>query len=330
MLIDLLSYTIRSMLQITVRKDSVLGLKDQIKRQLRAAITSGSLVRGERIPSSHDLAVMLHVNRNTVAQAYRELVLEGYMESMVGSGTVVSNRIPDGDASCIPQMVRQMLDEAHRCGCSEEQLLDELVAAMAVRASDNVQKRVLVVDCSIEAIDYVRSRIETEVGAGTEGMLIQDVEENPAAARALIRSVDLIVCGLSYMEDLRAAIPDCETSVLGVMLRPDIRVVRELLRLRPGTTAGYCCANQRSAETIYRSSLFDHGVELRRIIVGLDDSARARTLLEPCSVIFVTGPTAYRLEPILRADQRVVKVDIELEPGSIDLIKEMLTGCSRV
>jgi hypothetical protein len=40
----------------------------------------------------------------------------------------------------------------------------------------------------------------------------------------------------------------------------------------------------------------------------------------------VTSPTAHRLTPILRPDQRVVKVDIELEAGSIDLIKEMLAS----
>jgi len=76
------------MIHLAIRKDTSLGLKDQIKRQIRAAIVSGSLVAGERIPSSHDLAIMLHVNRNTVAQAYRELVLEGYMQSTVGSGSL--------------------------------------------------------------------------------------------------------------------------------------------------------------------------------------------------------------------------------------------------
>ena len=321
-----MNHTIRQMIHLAVRKDTSLGLKDQIKRQIRAAITSGSLAAGERIPSSHDLAIMLHVNRNTVAQAYRELVLEGYMQSTVGSGTVVAEHVPHAVTSGLPQIVRQMLDEARQSGFSEEQLFDELVAAMASRTADDSEKHVMVVDCSSEAVEYVRTRIETEIGVSTSGMLIQDVEENPDEALALARNADLIVCGLSYMEDLRAAIPHCETNVIGVMLRPDIRVVRELLRLAPGSTAGYCCSNQRSAETLYRSSLFDHGVELRRVIVGLDDSEKARNLLEPCSVIFVTSPTAHRLTPILRPDQRVVKVDIELEAGSIDLIKEMLAS----
>ena len=323
---SIVDHTIRTMLQLAVRRGTSIGLKDQIKRQLRAAIASGSLAKGERIPSSHDLAIMLHVNRNTVAQAYRELVLEGYMESTVGSGTVVSGRIPDSNWAGISQMVRRMLDEARTMGYSDEQLLDEVVAATATRSADPTEKRVMVVDCSAEAVEYICTMIESEIGAATAGMLIQDVEENPEDALALARTVDLIVCGLSYLEDLRAAIPGCETNVIGVMLRPDIRVVRELLRLTPGSTAGYCCANQRSAETLYRSSLFDHGIELRRVIVGLDDSATARNLLEPCSVVFVTAPTVHRLTPILRPDQRMVKVDIELEPGSIDLIREMLTS----
>lgn len=314
------------MFHLAIRRDSPLGLKDQIKRQIRAAIASGSLSKGERIPSSHDLSIMLHVNRNTVAQAYRELVAEGYMESTVGSGTVVSGRIPDGNAAGISQVVRRMLDEARGMGYSDEQLLDEVVSATANRSVDPTQKCVMVVDCSAEAVDYLRFRIETEVGAATVGMLIQEVEQRRVDALEMAERADLVVCGLSYIEDFRAAVPQCRTNVLGVMLRPDIRVVRELLRLAPGSTAGYCCANQRSAETLYRSSLFDHGVELRRVIVGLDDSERARELLQPCSVIFVTSPVVQRLAPLLRPDQRMVKVDIELEPGSIDLIKEMLNA----
>ena len=100
------------MIHLAVRKDASLGLKDQSKRQIRAATASRSLVRDERIPSSSDIAAMLRINRNTVALAYRDPTQEEGPETITASGTVISNRVPHAGTSGIPQIVRRMLEEA--------------------------------------------------------------------------------------------------------------------------------------------------------------------------------------------------------------------------
>lgn len=63
----------------------------QLYERVRAAILAGQLEPGARLPSSRGLASELGVARNTVALAYELLLLEGYIEGRVGSGTRVAS-----------------------------------------------------------------------------------------------------------------------------------------------------------------------------------------------------------------------------------------------
>ncbi|MFF0158886.1 PLP-dependent aminotransferase family protein [Streptomyces sp. NPDC005263] len=57
---------------------------------LRAAVRSGRLTPGTRLPSSRALAADLGIARNTVADAYADLVAEGWLTARQGSGTRVA------------------------------------------------------------------------------------------------------------------------------------------------------------------------------------------------------------------------------------------------
>lgn len=72
-----------------------MPLYRQLYRRLRGAILTGQLRRGERLPSTRTLASDLGVSRFTVVTAYDLLELEGYLETQVGSGSVVSQHVPD-------------------------------------------------------------------------------------------------------------------------------------------------------------------------------------------------------------------------------------------
>ncbi|MEV4945128.1 PLP-dependent aminotransferase family protein [Streptomyces sp. NPDC053755] len=59
---------------------------------LREAVRSGRLLPGTRLPPYRSLAVDLGIARNTVADAYAELVEEGWLSARQGSGTRVARR----------------------------------------------------------------------------------------------------------------------------------------------------------------------------------------------------------------------------------------------
>src|SRR6185437_13786362 len=58
--------------------------------ELRSAIVAGTLVAGARLPSTRSVARQHGIGRGTVVAVFEQLVAEGYLESIVGSGTFVS------------------------------------------------------------------------------------------------------------------------------------------------------------------------------------------------------------------------------------------------
>jgi GntR family transcriptional regulator / MocR family aminotransferase len=63
-----------------------------LESALREAVRGGRLQAGTMLPSSRTLAVDLGVARNTVAEAYSQLVAEGWLAARHGSGTWVAER----------------------------------------------------------------------------------------------------------------------------------------------------------------------------------------------------------------------------------------------
>lgn len=62
---------------------------------MRAAILSGELKGGMKLLSTRALADDLNISRNTVLNAYRQLLAEGYLEGREGSGTFVAEILPE-------------------------------------------------------------------------------------------------------------------------------------------------------------------------------------------------------------------------------------------
>jgi GntR family transcriptional regulator/MocR family aminotransferase len=69
-----------------------------LEAALREAVQAGRLVPGTRLPSSRTLAADLGIARNTVADAYAQLVAEGWLTARQGSGTRVAGAVAPSPA----------------------------------------------------------------------------------------------------------------------------------------------------------------------------------------------------------------------------------------
>ncbi|MEV6393866.1 PLP-dependent aminotransferase family protein [Streptomyces sp. NPDC051907] len=81
-----------------------------LMRALRDAVRSGRLAPGTRLPPYRSLAADLGIARNTVADAYAELVAEGWLTARQGSGTRVAQQV----APIAPAPRRRTPARAHR------------------------------------------------------------------------------------------------------------------------------------------------------------------------------------------------------------------------
>lgn len=123
-------------MQYSLDSKSGVPFYRQIIEQTKFAIASGDLEPGDRLPTVRQLAVDLSINPNTVIRAYRELEIEGVLDTQQGSGTFVSNKRPEIDPlerqRMLDQILTDMLARASDYGLS----LDEVLEGLQQRKED--------------------------------------------------------------------------------------------------------------------------------------------------------------------------------------------------
>ena len=79
-------------LNINISNTSTIPLYEQIQSQIKSQILNGNLKPGEGLPSIRNLAKELKVSIITTKRAYEVLEKDGFIETVVGKGTFVSNQ----------------------------------------------------------------------------------------------------------------------------------------------------------------------------------------------------------------------------------------------
>ena len=87
---------------VAINRKISTPLHRQIYDGFRSAILEGRLRPGQRIPSTRVLASEIRVSRFPVLNAYAQLLAEGYLESRIGAGTLISASLPDHLTSSRP------------------------------------------------------------------------------------------------------------------------------------------------------------------------------------------------------------------------------------
>mgnify|MGYP001087826149 CR=1 FL=1 len=99
----------------------------QIKSQIASAILSGALPAGSRLPSIRQLAMELSISVITTKRAYTDLELEGYITTIPGKGTYVSdNARPRLEGLVMEKsagILKTAIDEALSLGLSRESII---------------------------------------------------------------------------------------------------------------------------------------------------------------------------------------------------------------
>ena len=119
---------------------SPVPLWGQIAARVRVAVAAGELLPGEALPSVRELARRLRVNPATVAQAYRELAGEGFVETRHGAGTFVkeigSGKKAKEKKIRAEEMVRKMLEEGARLGIKAGELAQAFQDEVGSKANE--------------------------------------------------------------------------------------------------------------------------------------------------------------------------------------------------
>jgi DNA-binding transcriptional MocR family regulator len=106
-----------------LEREGSTSLTQQVADRFAAAIESGELEPGEKLPPTRELAELVGVNHLTAARVYRRLAELGYVTASVGRGTFVRTLAPAGSAELGDDWQLYALPE-HELSYSEQVLAD--------------------------------------------------------------------------------------------------------------------------------------------------------------------------------------------------------------
>ena len=117
--------------QLRIDLRSPVPVYRQIVEALRTHLVEGAIVPGNVLPSVRSLASDLHIHFNTVAQAYRELADEGWLEVSHGKPVKVIERRGEGpaDGAAVDRFrtrMRSLVAEARAQGIARQTVSREL------------------------------------------------------------------------------------------------------------------------------------------------------------------------------------------------------------
>lgn len=125
--------------QIRIDLNSAAPVNRQIVDQLRTLLVEGAVAPDDALPSVRRLAIDLGVHFNTVADAYRTLADEGWLEIAHGRGVRVrKRRAPRPDDETLAgfrRRLRQLAAEMRAQGLSPAIIARELASLVEVLKS---------------------------------------------------------------------------------------------------------------------------------------------------------------------------------------------------
>lgn len=173
-------------MQIRIRRQSGVPVKEQIRAQIELAMLSGELPRGSRLPPIRTWARKLKVHANTISAAYRALSASGHVVVRSGSGVYVEPRARrTALQSSVAVRLRSAVEEALAAGLGKADIL----AAVERFAEPRPPEGILVVEPSLEMALVYASEIREALGAEVRVATLDELDANPQIASGLIVAV---------------------------------------------------------------------------------------------------------------------------------------------
>jgi hypothetical protein len=219
-------------------------------------------------------------------------------------------------------------DRARGMGLAPEVVADYLLDRIAGFRSGFEDKLVLVVECNIEAARDIASSLRREFGVQTRELLIDDIEgagtEDRESMPEPMRGADLVVCGFNHLRELLKAAPDPPVEIVGVMLKPEARILNELMHRPEGSRIGFTCVTTRSTEAFFTGLQFAAGRGRRTVRAGLDDRQAVMHMLDSCDVVYATHYAYERLTELAADTGGIVKVDLGVDHSGLEVVRHAL------
>lgn len=112
---------------------------EQVTEKLASMMMLGVLEENSQLPSVRSMAVALSINPNTIQRAYAELERQGYIYSIKGKGSFVTDtsKMKQFRQKEAREKVLEAASEAARLGLGQDEIIE--AAREGIRQSENAE-----------------------------------------------------------------------------------------------------------------------------------------------------------------------------------------------
>ena len=296
----------------------------QLKEQIKDNIVNGVWKAGTRLPTERELAQELGVSRNTVSQAYAGLEAEGILSSAQGRGTFVADVglavRQEGRKDKVLRIIDRAMEEAVGLGFS----IDDFVSFVHVRGMEKKEflSRVKVgfVECNPEQL----ADLPWNLGPGVSIVPILLGGQNERnRLREALRTMDMVVTGVSHLTELRPLVEPLQLPLLGVSWSPPVETLIRVARLPVHERVALVCESQEFAGKV-QEILTGVGLTTKLEIVLKPEEEVLQQVFGRCAAVLVTPGLRSLVDRLLPDNMERIVFRFEPDAGSLNLLRSAL------
>jgi GntR family transcriptional regulator len=293
---------------------------------LEARIRDGLYAVGSQLPTLRESADELHVDKNTVARAYKALQRKGYLELIRGRGAFVVRREPlhgTLDSRWLRTM-EQLLADAQQQSLGRDEVLYQ-ITKLVDRIYPPASLPLAFVECNKADLEVLGAKLSKAIERPLQGMLIDDLLANPNAIAA---QYELIVTTFYHLSEVRQALGDGQTEkVVGVHSTPAHGALLKIARLQ-ALMIGFVYELPRVAEEFVHTIRSYHP-NATILPVPIRETGRLQSLFAKADAIIVTQMCYERLMA-LKPSVPVILVSMTIDQQSMDFLRERISELEQV
>ncbi|MGM9572182.1 MAG: GntR family transcriptional regulator [bacterium] len=316
-----------------IEKKEGIPLYQQVKEVIKEKIYEKEIIEGERIPTERDMAKQLHVSRNTISAAYKELEAEGIIVSQQGKGTFVadsSNRYKrEGCKERLLRMIDLAMEEAIELGFGLDRFLSITYGRVEEKKRLLTELTVGFVECNNEQLYALTRQLSQELSVKIEPFLLPELRERKKELADIFQGIDILVTTVFHHEELAVMTADLNKMVIPIPLDAGMKTLIKIAQIPQGTKVGLACFSE-NFETRVRNSLVS--AEINRLPVlttTSDDEKELRAFLGKIDVVLASPEKKKQIAPLLPPNVELIELVYNLDSALVSRLKAMILGFKR-
>jgi len=306
----------------------------QVKAYVLDKIKTGHYKPGDKLPAERQLAEKLGISRNTVSAAYKELLLEGVLDSEQGRGTFVRAQTADITAAGADiagsrlERALKVIDSAMTQVVELGFTVEQFATITAIRAKERElatrQLRVAVVEGTQEYGERFIDQLGQVANAHFEAVTLLQLSTG-AVRTEYLEACDLVVTTMDHQSAVTEILGN-SPKLMAVATTPNLEAVIKLARLPIGSEVAVIAKTQGFIDAL-EQLLTKIGCNAVRLMPYLGED---REQIRAGIINYNAVITAWDLQNVVRQvaspTQDIITFYYEIDQGSLQQVASRLVA----